>query len=254
MSEPPRFGLGFSPLPSAGLGFPPGWAVSSFSWWGARFGRVFLFLFFSTCWLCQALSRFEGTLGWGEPDRVAGRPNCARGCFFCCWGGGGVQCVRGCGCVSMCAWGAGVIVSECVGLFVCVCVYSCVAPPLGSACCGRSVDVLDSEFCCPNGVGEEYFEGIILVYLSQSLISWPDYPPLGWPLVPRSSVSCWGWRRVLGSPFLPRGLAHNQDLYFVLQWNLVVRKSDVTGPSCDGVILLVPVFFVFYLGVMRSLL
>ena len=166
--------------------------------------------------------------------------------------------MRGCGCVSMCAWGGGGGEaggdSECVGLFVCVCVYSCVAPPLGSACCGRSVDVLDSEFCCPNGVGEEYFEGIIFVYLFQSLISWPDYPPLGWPLVPRSSVSCCGWRRVLGLPFLPRGLAHNQDLYFVLQWNLVVRKSDITGPSCDKVILLVPVFFVFYLGVVRSLL
>ena len=142
MSEPPRFGVGYFTLPSAGLGFPPGRAVSSFSWWGARFGRVFLFnLFFSQLAGFVRLSHVLRALlaGWGEPIGWRGE--------------------------------VGVFVCECVGLFVCVCVHSCVAPPLGIVCCGRLVDVLDSKFCCPNGVGEEYFEGFILVYLFQAFIS-----------------------------------------------------------------------------------
>ena len=48
----------------------------------------------------------------------------------------------------------------------------------------------------------------------------------------------------LGQVAIISGKATNHILAYVLQWNLVIKRSDITKPSYNKVVLLVPALYI----------
>ena len=96
----------------------------------------------------------------------------------------------------------------------------------------------------------------IYIILTSSFSNFPENSVIQWNLIiKRSDKTKPSYNKV---PTLYISLMFNPDIMRnLIQWNLVIKRLDITKPSYNKVILLVPALYIslfFYPDIMRNLI